>query len=165
MMAQGRRAMRTAVGLVLACLALTSAAPAGADAIPASFESRGADRAAIETVLHTYTVAVSTKNEALFQSLLLNTAIPFSAVAPAIRAKGAEGGARNYESFRRGVFQGPSFAQRFQDVHIEQDGPLAEVSLVFVNTSAQGEDWGWKTLQLLKVDGQWKIASEFYTNH
>jgi len=39
------------------------------------------------------------------------------------------------------------------------------VSLVFVNTSPQGSSWGWKTMQLLKVSGQWKIASEFYTGH
>jgi hypothetical protein len=25
--------------------------------------------------------------------------------------------------------------------------------------------WGWKTLQLLKIAGQWKIASGFYTSH
>jgi hypothetical protein len=50
-------------------------------------------------------------------------------------------------------------------VHIQQDGLLAQVSLVFVNSTAQGDTWGWKTMQLLKVAGQWKIASEFYTGH
>jgi hypothetical protein len=39
------------------------------------------------------------------------------------------------------------------------------VSLVFVNTSPDGSSWGWKTMQLLKVSSQWKIASEFYTGH
>ena len=48
---------------------------------------------------------------------------------------------------------------------ISQDGVLADVSLVFINTTANGSSWGWKTLQLLKVNGQWKIASEFFTTH
>ena len=96
---------------------------------------------------------------------MLFRSIPFSDVDSALTAKGAEGGTRHYESFRRGVFEGPAFTQKFQDVHVAQDGPLADVSLVFVNTSPQGSSWGWKTLQLLKVDGRWKIASEFYTGH
>jgi hypothetical protein len=95
----------------------------------------------------------------------LNKEIPFSDVSSATKAGGADHGTQHYDSFKRAVFGGPAFTQRFQDVHIDQDGPLAEVSLVFVNTSAQGSSWGWKTLLLLKVNGQWKIASEFYTSH
>ncbi|MEO8924366.1 MAG: hypothetical protein ABI330_16300, partial [Caldimonas sp.] len=57
------------------------------------------------------------------------------------------------------------FTQRFKDVRIQQDGNLATVTLVFINTRPQSESWGWKALQLLKVDGVWKIASEFYTSH
>jgi hypothetical protein len=48
--------------------------------VPATFESRGADRRAIEALLETYTRAVSTKNQALFESLLLDTAIPFAGI-------------------------------------------------------------------------------------
>ena len=83
----------------------------------------------------------------------------------AVKANGAVGGTQNYDGFRQGVFQGAPFTQRFQDVHIRQDGPLAQVSLVFINTAADGSSWGWKTMELLKVGGQWKIASEFYPNH
>jgi hypothetical protein len=72
---------------------------------------------------------------------------------------------QNYEGFRKQVFEGPLFTQTFRDVHIQQDGPLANVSLVFVNSSADGSSWGWKTMQLLKIDGRWKIASEFFTGH
>lgn len=140
-------------------------AAAQAVAIPAHFDSVGADREAIEALLASYTTAVSTRNEALFETLLLNTSIPFAGVGPSGVASKAPGGTNQYQSFREGVFGGSSFTQRFQDVHIEQDGPLASVSLVFVNTSPQGSSWGWKTLQLLKVAGQWKIASEFYTGH
>jgi hypothetical protein len=77
----------------------------------------------------------------------------------------APGATDQYQAFRDGVFGGAPFTQRFQDIHIEQDGPLASVSLVFVNTSPKGSSWGWKTIQLLKVARRWKIASEFYTGH
>jgi hypothetical protein len=136
-----------------------------AGGIPASFDSAGEDRKAIEKLLDTYTQAVSGKDQARFEALLLNKDIPFSDASSAIGAGGAAHGTQHYDSFRKGVFEGPAFTQHFQDVHIVQDGPLATVSLVFVNTSTQGSSWGWKTLQLLKVNGKWKIASEFYTGH
>jgi hypothetical protein len=154
----------TAAALLLAAAPLCSQ-PAAAAPIPASFDSAGADRQAIETLLDTYTRAVSTKDQPLFETLLLSQDIPFSDVDSAVKANGAADGTRHYADFRRGVFEGAPFTQKFQDVRIAQDGPLADVSLVFVNTSSQGTSWGWKTLQLLKVAGQWKIASEFYTGH
>ena len=134
--------------------------------IPRSFDAMGEDRRAIETLLSTYTTAVSTKNQALFETLLLNRNIPFCGVPATVNsALAPDGTAQQYERFRTGVFEGPPFTQRFQSVHIQQDGLLAQVSLVFVNSTAQGDTWGWKTMQLLKVAGQWKIASEFYTGH
>ena len=157
--------MKSPAVLLLALMSVAPFLPAAAEPILATFESTGEDRKAIEALLNSYTEAVSNKNQALFESLLLNKEIPFSDAASAIKANGAERGTQRYESFRQAVFEGPAFTQRFQDVHIQQDGPLANVSLVFVNSSAQGSNWGWKTLQLLKVDGHWKIASEFYTGH
>ena len=145
---------------LLLLIASSHAAP-----IPASFDSTGEDRRAIETLLSTYTTAVSTKNQALFESLLLNKKIPFSGVPTGNQALAADGATQNYERFRQGVFAGAPFQQRFEHVRIQQDGPLAQVSLVFVNSDSQGSTWGWKTMQLLKVAGHWKIASEFYTGH
>ncbi len=133
--------------------------------VPSSFESTGADRLAIEALLNTYTRAVSTKDQALFETLLLDRQIPFSDVYSVIDAPDGAAATHHYDAFRRGVFGGPPFTQRFQDVHITQDGPLAQVSLVFVNTSPESTSWGWKTLQLVKASGHWKIASEFYTGH
>ncbi len=155
--------MKTAA-MVVVLTALT-ALPACADPIPTQFGSTGEDRSAIEALLTTYTTAVTTKNKPMFESLLLDTDIPFSGVGLQDRSGGQSVVTTNYDSFRKGVFERPPFTQRFQDVHIDQDGRLASVSLVFVNTDADGASWGWKTLQLLKVDGRWKIASEFYTGH
>jgi ketosteroid isomerase-like protein len=157
--------IRLPIAVVSAIAALAPLAPAIAAPIPASFASTGADRKAIEALLDTYTRAVSAKDEALFETILLNKDITFSDAASAAKADGAPHAAERYDSFRKGVFEGPSFTQRFRDVHIDQDGALANVTLVFVNTSPRGSGWGWKTLQLLKVDGRWKIASELYTAH
>ncbi|WP_010184620.1 nuclear transport factor 2 family protein [Sphingomonas sp. PAMC 26605] len=133
--------------------------------VPATFESRGVDRRAIEAVLGTYTRAVSTKNQALFESLLLSKAIPFSGIPVSQHAGSTSVDTARYEDFRKGVFEGEPFTQRFQDIHIAQDGALAQVSLVFVNTTAKEDIWGWKTMQLVRVGGQWKIAAEFFTGH
>lgn len=133
--------------------------------VPATFESRGADRRAIEALLETYTRAVSTKNHALFESLLLDTAIPFAEIPVSGKAGSGLVDTARYEDFRKGVFEGEPFIQRFQNIHIEQDGELAQVSLVFVNSTAKEEIWGWKTMQLVRVGGRWKIAAEFFTGH
>jgi hypothetical protein len=131
---------------------------------PSRFGSNGQDLKAINALLANYTRAVSNRDQALFESLLLDRSIPFSGV-PATGKAGSDRETRNYESFRKGVFEGEPFTQKFRDVHIEQDGALANVTLVFENTQPAGKSWGWKILQLLKVDGDWKIASEFYTAH
>lgn len=155
---------QVAAALVVA-LAPWSPILAATTPVPPSFDSTGPDRQAIETLLDTYTRAVSTKDERLFETILLNKDIPFSDAGSAIKAGAASDGTHHYDNFRQGVFAGAPFTQKFQDVHIAQEGPLAQVSLVFVNTADGQSDWGWKTLQLLKVRGQWKIASEFYTGH
>ena len=136
-----------------------------AQSVPVKLDSTATDKKAIQALLDNYTKAVSNKDQKLFESLLLNTNIPFSYVIAAVRNADKPNGTSNYEDFRKGVFAGPQFTQRFQDVHIQQDGALADVSLVFVNTDAHGTSWGWKTLQLIEVQGQWKIASEFFTSH
>jgi hypothetical protein len=143
-----------------ACAASTVTNP-----IPAQFESVGSDRKAILALLNTYTEAVSGKDQSRFETLLLSKAIPFSAASVAVKASDRTNGTRNYEDFRKAVFEGAPFTQRFENIHIEQDGPLAAVSLVFVNTTTTSSTWGWKTMQLLKVNGTWKIASEFFTGH
>ena len=157
--------IKAATLLLLAALVLAPAAASAATPIPPGFESHGEDCRAIETLLSTYTKAVSTKDQALFETLLLNKQVPFSGAGEAIHGAGAAASTQNYEGFRKGVFEGPAFTQSFRDIHIDQDGPLAQVSLVFVNATSSGSSWGWKTLQLLKVGGHWKIASEFYTGH
>ena len=126
------------------------------------------DRAAIEKVLAHYRVAVSTGDEALFLSTILDEQIPFFSVGSTASQDASlrSEGTRDLAGFRRAVFHsGKQYRQTFDHVRIQQDASMAQVWLHFI-TRVQGSDSGgegWKTLALLKVGGDWKIASEFYT--
>ena len=156
--------MMRCVSLLLGSLAALCLLAAPLDAKPTGrpVPNPAVDRRAIEALLSNYTKAVSTKNQALFETLLLGKDIPFSYVSNGDLVVD-EHGTRQYEAFRKSVFGGPAFTQSFKHVHIHQDGNLADVTLVFVNVDAEGPSSGWKTMQLLKVRGKWKIASEFFT--
>lgn len=98
--------------------------------------------------------------------MLLDDRIPFSDVATT-PVTNAPVDLRQYEAFRKAVFaSGQHFRQRFSNIHIEQNGPLAQVSLDFVTERVSGKPEsaaGWKVLQLVKTGDRWKIASELYT--
>ena len=155
----------------LALLCMTAPLKTMAEAAPAyvsKHESSPDDRQAIEKVLSTYTQSVSTGDEAAFESLLLDANVPFSStnelVEPRADAQHVE--TRRYQRFRDAVFgSGKHYTQHFYNVHIEQDGVLAQASLDFVTREAGSNQggYGFKTLQLVKLQGHWKIASEFYT--
>jgi len=130
--------------------------------------ANSADTQAIEKLLNTYTASVTHGDKKSFEALLLNDDIPFSStdelVAP--HAEGEVVDTHRYSRFRKAVFEsGVQYSQQFFNVHIEQDGDLAQVSLDFVTTRVKTgkSSFGWKTLQLLKLQGQWKIVSELYT--
>jgi hypothetical protein len=156
---------------VLVFLVLTTAPNAMAEDAP-SYVGRHAsspeDHRAIEAVLSTYAHSVSTGNQAAFEALLLDVGIPFSSTNELVgpRADPEHLDTRRYPRFREAVFgSGKHYTQQFYNVHIEQDGVLAQASLDFVTREkgSSGGGYGFKTLQLVKVQGHWKIASEFYT--
>ena len=133
-------------------------------------ETHADDTQAIQQLLTTYTTSVTNGDQAAFEALLLNEQVPFSSTRELVGPKaGTEPvDTRRYAGFRQAIFlSGTQYTQQFYNVHIEQDGVLAQVSLDFVTKDAKtGQGgYGFKTLQLLKVLGQWKIASEFYTGH
>ena len=133
-------------------------------------EAAPEDTAAIEHLLDAYRAAVRAGDQSAFAALLLNDHVPFLAVQSGALAKAKPDGVddQRYADFRTAVFgTAQRYEQRFDNVRILQDGALAQVSLDFV-TVAAGTDsggYGWKTLELLKVGGQWRIASEFYTGY
>jgi hypothetical protein len=111
---------------------------------------------------------VTQGDRAAFEALLLNEEIPFSATDEVVtpHAGGQNADTHHYQRFRKSVFDsGRRYTQHFYNVHIQQDGDLAQVSLDFITQETQSGrgGFGWKVLQLLKVQGRWKIASEFYT--
>lgn len=127
-----------------------------------------AEKASIEKILSVYTTSLSKGDEAAFASIFLNERVPFSSTEELKLADAdpAHLQTSRYAAFKRAVFEsGRHFEQHFYNVRIEQDGALAQVSLDFVTTNAGIREgaYGWKSLTLLKVSGQWKIASELYT--
>lgn len=130
--------------------------------------SSAEDKLAIEGLLTIYTTSVSTGDAKTFASLLLDDKVPFMAVRgmPDIVNTGDTLDTRRYTDFYQSVFaSGRQLEQTFFNVKINQDIALAQVSVDFVTREAgtQKGGFGWKLLHLLKVNGNWKIASEFYT--
>jgi len=159
----------------LALLAATAPLPgATAQEAPPAYlsqhETHADDIRAIRKLLTTYTTSVTNGDEAAFETLLLNDQVPFSSTNELVDPK-ADAHAvdtRRYSRFRQAIFaSGVRYTQQFYNVHIEQDGVLAQVSLDFVTKEAESGrgGYGWKVLQLLKIRGQWKIVSELYTAH
>lgn len=148
-------------------IAAVSAAQ-GTPSFLSAHRSSPEDRQAIEQVLASYTRSVSTGDEKTFAALLLDAQIPFMLTNSLdARSAGDERiDTRRYEDFRQAIFSsGKKYTQDFYNVRIEQDGALAQASLDFVTKDAESQKggYGWKVIQLLKVNGHWKIASEFYT--
>ena len=161
--------VRLAAFLLIATLGPAAfAVPPPPAAFAGHHEAGAEDRVAIERLLDAYRAAVKQGDEAGFAALLLNDRVPFLTVEAAglDKATAKDVDTRRYADFRHAVFgSGRHYEQRFDNVRILQDGALAQVSLDFV-TVAAGTDsggYGWKTLELLKVAGGWRIASEFYT--
>jgi Putative lumazine-binding len=149
-------------------VAFSAASAQGIPSVVGRHQNDPAEKRAIEHVLSLYTTAVSKGDEATFSSILLNDQVPFSSTAELHldKAEADHLQTSRYAKFKQSVFEsGKHYQQQFYHVHIEQDGALAQASLDFVTQDAQTHEggYGWKSLTLLKVDGQWKIASEFYT--
>jgi ketosteroid isomerase-like protein len=156
-----------ALALIFALAALPILSQA-APAFLANHHTNAADVQAIEHVLATYTESVTKGDEKAFAALLLDENIPFTYVDDKASGPTQAPDTRRYEDFRQAIFaSGKKYQQQFYNVHIEQDGPLAQVSLDFVTRRAgtKNGSYGWKTLQLMKVGGEWKIASELYTGY
>lgn len=127
------------------------------------------DIQAIHKVLERYTAAVGDRDSKEFENLLLDLQVPFASAQRFAESlsNGQPLEIRRYPEFRAAMFEADvGYSQTFHNVEIRMDGVLAQVCLDFVTTPnvGAGGRYGWKTLQLLKVYGQWKIASEFYTS-
>ncbi len=161
----GRLLSATTLAAVVSTAMAVPPAPA---AFAGHHEPTAEDGAAIQRLLDAYRAAVKAGDEAAFAALLLDDKVPFLAVRTDAlgRTAAADVDLARYADFRSAIFgTAQRYEQRFDNVRIAQDGALAQVSLDFVTVDA-GTDrggYGWKTLELLKVGGRWRIASEFFT--
>ena len=164
------RLNRLFLASMIACICASAIA---VPAPPPSFgghEARPEDDAAIRQLLDSYRAAVKAGDAKAFAALLLNDHVPFTGVSSAALGKteARDVDIQRYADFRSAIFgSARRYEQRFDHVRILQDGALAQVSLDFVTVDAGTDNggYGWKTLELLKVGGQWRIASEFYTGY
>jgi hypothetical protein len=162
--------------LVITSLLLSSAnvmatPPAHAsDLAMAHNEPKAQDDVAIRKLLASYTASLSAGDPAAFESQLLDLRIPFSHVDGGAGAVDHPSLAtfQDYARFRKIIFDSDKrYQQRFSNIRIEQVGNLAQVSLDY-QTTLQGDRYegsGWKVMQLIRLNGQWKIASEFFTGY
>jgi hypothetical protein len=127
-----------------------------------------ADAQGINALLSNYTQSVSQGDRARFESQLLDTHIPFYGVGGGRLNDVDLSTIQDYAGFRQAIFDGGvQFKQRFSNVSIAQVGNLAQVTLDYETAKRDDpyEGKGWKVMQLIKVGGQWKIASEFFTGY
>ncbi len=160
--------MRPTLTSGIATLLLACAGLAAAQTMTPVTDPQDPENQRINAVLQAYTRCVSQGDRAGFERLLLDTSIPFMGLRGSLPADFGQGlpAVQAYAGFRQSVFEsGRKYAQRFYDIHIERDGDLAQASLRFETRLVEqgGGGQGWKILHLLKVRGDWKIASEFYT--
>ncbi len=167
---------RLLVSAVTMSLLLATAGAQVATAAPQAIDGtatnapKAADDAAIRKLLSKYMTSVSTGDRIAFESQLLDLKIPFAYVKEGAHTADRSDLAtfQDYAGFRKVIFDsGKRYQQRFGNIRIEQVGNLAQVSLDY-QTALQGaayEGKGWKVLQLIKLNGQWKIASEFFTEY
>ena len=157
------RYFKTMLLAPLAMLTMVAASPAHA-AEPFNVPE---EVKAIHALLDNYTQSVTQHDAKRFESQLLDQNIPFMGTykldKPGFVATSQS--VADYSGFKAVIFGSKQrFSQVFKDVKIEQQGNMAQVSLQYITTdTATGEGGGgWKILQLLKVHGEWKIASEFF---
>jgi len=127
-----------------------------------------AEQKAINALLETYTSSVSDGDAQRFESQLLDLKIPFAGVWNDLPASANLAAIQDYAGFRKSIFEsGKKFKQRFSNIKIEQVGSVAQVSLDYETAlkEASYDGKGWKVIHLLKVEGRWKIASEFFTRY
>ncbi|MFZ6710872.1 hypothetical protein [Undibacterium sp. TC9W] len=124
----------------------------------------------LRLILANYVQAFSNGDRVLFESQLLDLNIPFSYIPDNINGnkKYDLQSVQKYADFRKSVFEsGSKLKQRFSNIKIEQLGSLAQISLDY-ESAGRDQDYqgkGWKVIQLIKINQQWKIASEFYNGY
>ncbi|MDJ1494842.1 nuclear transport factor 2 family protein [Cytophagaceae bacterium DM2B3-1] len=128
---------------------------------------------ALSILVDTYSQSVATRDSATFYGLFNDGSVMWGAVlsertqSKEQEVKGTtasnyfEG---SYKRFMRGLFRYESCEDKFENIHIIEDGSVASITMDY-SFWANGSmtNWGSKYLSLIKRDGKWKITSVIYS--
>ena len=129
----------------------------------------------INTIINLYSESVIKKDSITFYSLFNDGMVTWCAAlkdksqSKEVEKKGAEKARSNYFSssykdFLRGLFKYEATEDKFDNIHIIEDGTVAAVTMDYSFwANNKMTNWGGKYLTLIKRDGKWKITSVIYS--
>ena len=133
------------------------------------------NRKEIYSIINQYSESVIKRDSLTFYSLFNDGnviwcgAIKDRSQIKEIELKGIEKAGSNYFSgsykgFLRSLFRHQSTEDKFDNIHIIEDGTVASVTMDYSFwADNKMTNWGGKYLTLIKRDGKWKITSVIYS--
>ena len=134
-----------------------------------------ADKKDIKTIIEKYSESVIKKDSITFYDLFNDGTVTWCAAIKdksqkkELEKKGIEKVKTNYFSgshkdFMRGLFKYQATEDKFDNIHIIDDGTVASVTMDYSFwADNKMTNWGGKYLTLIKRDGKWKITSVIYS--
>ena len=129
----------------------------------------------IYTVINQYSESVIKRDSIAFYNLFNDKIVTWCAALKdksqnkEIELKGIEKAGSNYFSgsykgFFRSLFKHQATEDKFDNIHIIEDGTVASVTMDYSFwADNKMTNWGEKYLTLIKRDGKWKITSVIYS--
>lgn len=121
--------------------------------------AQSADKKEIHRIIDVYSKCVIEKDSATFYDLFNDGRVTWCAAI-----KGGDYFEGSYKGFMRGLYKYKHSEDKFDKIHIVEDGTVASVTMDY-SFWAEGKmtNWGGKYLTLIKRDGKWKITSVIYS--
>lgn len=133
------------------------------------------DKKKIKAIIEQYSQSVIKRDSVTFYNLFNEGTVTWCAAVmekshnKEIETKGIEK-ARNsyfsgsYKGFFRGLYKYKATEDKFDNIHIIEDGTVASVTMDYSFwADNKMTNWGGKYLNLIKRDGKWKITSVIYS--
>lgn len=140
-----------------------------------SAQEKADDKAEINKILNQYAKSVIEKDSITFYDLFNDGTVTWCAAikdrsqARELQKKGKKAAGSNYFSgsykgFLRALFSYQSTEDKFDNIHMIEDGTVASVTMDYSFwANHKMTNWGGKYLSLIKRDGKWKITSVIYS--
>ena len=129
----------------------------------------------ISMLIDQYSKSVIEKDSAKFYSLFNDGQVTWCAAlkdrsqakeieTKRTKATGSNYFSGSYKGFFRSLFSDKSTEDKFDNIHIVEDGTVASVTMDYSFwADNKMTNWGGKYLNLIKRDGKWKITSVIYS--